>query len=252
MTIKQAFLTLWHGQALFIGQMLDTTIHQHYATQIVVSLDAQPFRLLSDDTWQTHQAIMIQPRHPHQLIGDGWHLIYLADPALVVSPYSQTKQAIRSLEQFALHTYFTDQNWQELSCQQTIARCQQMVQAISRHTRLTLDPRIQDAIDFIRQQPIKLVSASQIAQHLYLSESRFLHLFKAEMNIPLRRYMLWLRLLDGVERVIAGDSFTQAAHSVGFSDSAHMSRTFRRMFGLSLSELFKHSQFIQVNICHTL
>jgi AraC family transcriptional regulator len=34
-----------------------------------------------------------------------------------------------------------------------------------------------------------------------------------------------------------GSSLTQAAHSAGFADSAHFSRTFRRTFGLAAAEL---------------
>ena len=36
-------------------------------------------------------------------------------------------------------------------------------------------------------------------------------------------------------------SFTEAAYTAGFSDSAHLSRTFRQMFGLSLIDVFKNS-----------
>jgi AraC-like DNA-binding protein len=38
--------------------------------------------------------------------------------------------------------------------------------------------------------------------------------------------------MRAVDRMAAGDSLTAAAHHAGFSDSAHFSRTFHRMFGL--------------------
>ena len=38
--------------------------------------------------------------------------------------------------------------------------------------------------------------------------------------------------------IIAGGSpLTRAAHEAGFSDSAHLSRTFRRMFGVAPTAL---------------
>ena len=68
------------------------------------------------------------------------------------------------------------------------------------------------------------------------------------MGIPLRRYLLWLRLIEGIKVALKGISLTAVAHEVGFSDSAHFSRSFKEMFGLTPSELFKNSQFIQSNL----
>jgi len=48
---------------------------------------------------------------------------------------------------------------------------------------------------------------------------------------------LWLRLMRAVERFAAGASLTDAAHEAGFADSAHLSRTFRRMFGIAAGSL---------------
>lgn len=39
--------------------------------------------------------------------------------------------------------------------------------------------------------------------------------------------------------VARGDNMTKAAHRAGFSDLAHMSRTFRSTFGVVPSELHK-------------
>jgi AraC-like DNA-binding protein len=40
-----------------------------------------------------------------------------------------------------------------------------------------------------------------------------------------------------VDVFAAGGSLTDAAHEAGFADSAHLSRTFRRMFGVAPSSL---------------
>ena len=39
-----------------------------------------------------------------------------------------------------------------------------------------------------------------------------------------------------------GSSLTEAAHAAGFADSAHLSRTFRSMFGITPSFLFRRGQ----------
>jgi len=44
---------------------------------------------------------------------------------------------------------------------------------------------------------------------------------------------LWLRLECSLAAYVAGSSLTDSAYVGGFADSAHFSRTFRRMFGIA-------------------
>jgi AraC-like DNA-binding protein len=53
-------------------------------------------------------------------------------------------------------------------------------------------------------------------------------------------------LMDALTQIVCGVSLTTAAHEAGFADSAHLSRTFKRMFGMTPSDLFKNDQYIQV------
>jgi AraC-like DNA-binding protein len=55
--------------------------------------------------------------------------------------------------------------------------------------------------------------------------------------------------MDALTQIVRGVSLTTAAHEAGFADSAHLSRTFKHMFGLTPSELFKNNQYIQVVSC---
>jgi len=81
-------------------------------------------------------------------------------------------------------------------------------------------------------------SARDAAASLGLSRSHFSHLFQLEMGLPFRQWILWTRLKQAVLMIMSGESHTYAAHAVGFSDSAHLARTMRRMFGISISALF--------------
>ena len=77
-----------------------------------------------------------------------------------------------------------------------------------------------------------------------LSESRFLHLFSQELGITWRPYLLWRRMMCAIQAIINNSSATEAAHLAGFSDSAHLSRTFRTTFGMTITQalaLFKKS-----------
>lgn len=76
-----------------------------------------------------------------------------------------------------------------------------------------------------------------LADRVALSPSRLGELFRRDIGIPLRRYLLWLRLIEAVEALAGGLTLTEAAHRAGFADSAHFTRTFNRMFGMPPSAL---------------
>jgi AraC-like DNA-binding protein len=83
----------------------------------------------------------------------------------------------------------------------------------------------------------KPVSLADAAAHVGLSNGRARHVFVEETGLPFRTYLLWLRLNRALELFSAGASLTEAAHGAGFSDSSHLSRTFRRMFGIAADSL---------------
>jgi AraC-like DNA-binding protein len=80
-------------------------------------------------------------------------------------------------------------------------------------------------------------SLADAAAHVGLSTGRARHLFVEETGLPFRTYLLWRRLMRAAELFSAGSSLTDAAHGAGFSDSSHLSRTFRRMFGIAADSL---------------
>ena len=86
---------------------------------------------------------------------------------------------------------------------------------------------------------------SVLAQVAGLSASRFQHVFREELGIAVRPYIRWLRLQRAACDLIAGAGVSQAAHAAGFSDSAHMSRTFRSTLGMAPSDI---SRRVHVNL----
>lgn len=107
------------------------------------------------------------------------------------------------------------------------------------------DIRIKKVKEIIDRDEEKKLPLSKLAEQVNLSESRLAHLFKDEVGIPLRKYLLWKRLISALKIILEGHNLTYAAHSAGFSDSAHLSRTFKSNFGINLSKIFKNSKFIQ-------
>jgi AraC-like DNA-binding protein len=92
-----------------------------------------------------------------------------------------------------------------------------------------------------RREALSLRTLSTVAG---LSPSRFMHAFTESVGIPLRPYILWLRLQRAACVLVQGATATEAAHSAGFSDAAHLTRTFRRMLGLTPTQLELHKRMI--------
>jgi AraC-like DNA-binding protein len=80
-------------------------------------------------------------------------------------------------------------------------------------------------------------SLETLAAAVDLSPGRLMHVFTASIGIPLRPYLAWLKLQRAAGAIVAGVSLAETAHAAGFADAAHMTRTFRRMFGVTPSQL---------------
>jgi AraC family transcriptional regulator len=95
------------------------------------------------------------------------------------------------------------------------------------------DERIARAIELVREKLGDAIPLGKMAAAVHLSPDRFRHLFVKETGVSFRAYLLWQRLERALAAYVAGETLTDAAHTGGFADSAHFSRTFRRMFGIA-------------------
>jgi AraC-like DNA-binding protein len=87
------------------------------------------------------------------------------------------------------------------------------------------------------------VRGADVARHVGVSATRLTHLFTEQVGIPLRPYILWLRLHVAISRVRSGDDLTAAAGAAGFADSSQLTRTCRRTFGLAPSALSRRAHW---------
>lgn len=107
-------------------------------------------------------------------------------------------------------------------------------------------PRVRKLLRHLRSEPApEDTSLEALAEVAGLSPGRLMHAFTDSLGVPLRPYLLWLRLQRAAGAIAAGRTLGEAAHAAGFSDSAHLTRTFRRMFGTTPSSLQRRSQFVQ-------
>ncbi len=221
--------------------------HRHHALQLTLAL-AEPLLATLDAQQVQAQALLIDHNQRHLVHGQpGWVATLLINPQSLLAqqlradvlcqrPWAVLPQlSTASIRAAALHLASL-----ETSAAAADSWIEQLLAVMlpAFVPAVPLDPRIEAALRLIERAPDYKIAARTLAARVHISEGRFGHLFSAEVGVPLRRYLLWRRLLSALQQIAAAADFTTAAHAAGFSDSAHLSHTFRRMFGLRLSALF--------------
>ncbi|MFT6632221.1 MAG: AraC-like DNA-binding protein [Bacteriovoracaceae bacterium] len=218
--------------AVIISDSLNTERHSHVAHQISYSLDAKPFRVEVNNRVESKLAILIPSLVSHKFLDEkGKYLSILIDNDSTFSEVDLNER-IHSIKDFP-----KDMN-----------EVVKLLNQLGLNSSKALDTRVMTILDLIKNsQNLESIRLSEIAQDIGLSESRLLHLFKAEVGVPFRKYILWKKLKRAVTEFSTntGRNFTEIALDAGFSDSAHLSKVVKASFGLSPSEILKNSQFIK-------
>jgi AraC-like DNA-binding protein len=230
------------GVLAIFGAVPETAAHQHTLIQITLPMDDADMRLTlpNHDAIQLSGANIINQAVSHQLtMQAGW--VILIEPSCNIGKQLTAKLADKTfIEIEIIKNLDSTHNLSEL-----LGLCGLTPALQTTAPETILDARIALLLDklnrCIGKECVKPQQwrAADIAIELNLSESRFLHLFKDTMQIPWRPYLLWRRLICAVQTLQQGISATEAAYIAGFSDSAHLSRTFKKQFGLSLREYQK-------------
>jgi AraC family transcriptional regulator len=236
----------WQGGSLWIGTGRGRSEwHTHHAHQIALALDGEfRFRTQRGAAWGEYTAVIVASHCPHEFELDGAAVAHL-----FVEPESLEGRALGRrfppLEVSALPP--AEARWASDALLRAVregadghalkATARAAVSHLSATnvadpaTRL-VDARIARALDFVAAKVRTAVSLSDAAEAAALSPSRFRHLFVQETGSSFRAYLLWLRINLAIEAATAGASWTEAAHAAGFSDSSHLTRTHKRMFGI--------------------
>ncbi|WP_052305326.1 AraC family transcriptional regulator [Stackebrandtia nassauensis] len=72
-----------------------------------------------------------------------------------------------------------------------------------------------------------------LAAAVSMSPSRLGHLFAERLGLSYPIWRRWIMLQRAIDAVRAGANLTAAAHTTGFADSAHLTRTTKAMFGIT-------------------
>ncbi len=118
--------------------------------------------------------------------------------------------------------------------------------ALNNDLKKVKDDRIQKCLNVLDNEVLaydKLIST--LTSSIFLSESRLSHLFKENIGISVKKYLVWSRLKKSVHLILnEGVNLTEAAHQSGFFDQAHLSNTFKKVLGITPSKAY-NSRILQ-------
>ena len=214
---------------VFCGDGVDASEHRHHALQAVWSFEEETQLRVGDQEVRA-EALLIAADAPHSLRApERHHGVVLINPESLLGRRLTSALTGRQVMRLSRPSSRGGD-----SAAVTLAWLRAWFAEVTRGVvPASLDPRVEEAITHIEQLAEKRISARELAARVVLSEGRFAHLFKDEVGVPLRRYLMWVRTLDAISLAREGRTLTEAAHAAGFSDSAHFTRTFRRCFGVS-------------------
>ena len=248
--------TGWLGTALLRERMLvyagaigPTGLHAHHAFQIAIAVQSDLELRDANGCAMAGKAAVIPCDVRHALETVGRALLIFVDPddapgrrlrqlelSTDVSSWFDAGRRLRDLRSDELTEPF------DALSARSVEVVRQLTGPLPRPR--TVHPAVRKLLAELPARLDQDVRLPALARLVGLSQGRLTHVFKDEVGVPLRQYVLWLRLQVVVTQVQAGASLTAAAHAAGFSDSSHLSNAFRRMFGLAPSDVAARVRWI--------
>ncbi len=102
---------------------------------------------------------------------------------------------------------------------------------------------VEEAINYIHDNLNVKISVSEIANHLFVSESKLRNCFKKEMGITIGRYvddMVFMKARQMLSR--DNNTVTDISTQLGFCDRVYFSGQFRKRFGIPPTEFRKQNR----------
>ncbi len=235
------------------GPGTESALHAHHAMHLILAR-AGTLRVRSgrDASWKACAGVLTAPDVPHAVDARGAEVLLV-----FVDPDSEAGRALRPAAAGELLEVSPAQRDRligtspaEIMGPGGPAYCGRVLATLGAEPAggepappRPVHPRVKRLLRLLAAMPARgAVPVEELARAAGLSPGRLMHAFEESIGIPIRPYLLWLKLQRAGAAIAAGAPLSAAAHAAGFADSAHMTRTFRRMLGAAPSEIRRAAQ----------
>jgi AraC-like DNA-binding protein len=233
-------MTVWPAAMIVWGPGFRSTAHRHHCVQLVMALrGAMRARGGPDKPWTKCGAVLVRPDAVHEIDAPGNTVVIGFIDAESEIGAALSERIAGDMASVPPHEVA---RWRAmLGPEPNNARVERWLTGCLLHRKraAAIHPRVRRVLAHLRRQRDLLdhTSLKTLAGIAGLSPSRFMHVFTESVGVPVRPYILWLRLQRAACDLMHGASVTSAAHAAGFSDAAHLTRTFRRMLGTTPTDI---------------
>ena len=244
---------LWEGGFLLIaGSEGVVPSHSHHAIQVVITMTGEAAIAGNGEEWRSGRGIIVPPNVEHSYSGRGsYGAMLFVDPdsiegiwlrstiaeRITIVPDSRVVPAAGALRTFC------ERPLESIGVGALVRYLVESLCAGAPPTRRP-DPRITKVLDLIASSENLRISLDEVAASVFLSPSRFQHLFKQQVGLAFRRYILWRKVTRAMLTIARERTLSAAAQASDFADAAHLTRTFHQMFGLPPSVLMQGELFV--------
>jgi AraC-like DNA-binding protein len=243
---------LWDGGFLAIGRAGgEVPVHAHHAIQLFLAIEGKGAIRPAGGEWREARGMIVRPDAEHSFNANGafgamlfvdpessegaWLQTVLVDDITLV-PEARLEPCLAELRAFR------ERPLESKPVGELIRHCVLTFCAGAPPSR-RLDERVTRVLKAIRESDEMKMPLEAAAALVHLSPGRFAHLFKEQVGLPFRRYILWRKLARAMLAIGRERTLAAAAHASDFADAAHLTRTFYQMFGIPPSVMMRGEFF---------
>jgi AraC-like DNA-binding protein len=218
-------------------------MHSHHAIQLTLAIGGEVrVRTSPRGQWRSAAGVLVDTDLPHAIDCRGGEVVFVfVDPESALGLYLQgiLGSQLKVLSEQEAKDWYTSIHLASANEPDNFQTRLRLSNSFIGNPK-RLHPGVERVLRYLRQAgpngDVTLDTLSDVAE---LSRTRLVHVFTQSVGVPIRPYILWLRVQRAAVALGKGTSVTMAAQEAGFSDSAHLTRTFRRMFGTTPSSLLR-------------
>ncbi len=217
---------------------LNTENHSHPVTEIIIAIEGTFTLSINNQKSENLVFAIIDSNIKHQVFSQSCVVKIL----MVESNNQELREFFKKLGIKLPHGYFLKEEFlQKESLFQDIKLFAQ-----KNNLKDPTDERIKKCLVIIENEEIEYATLiSSLTSKVYLSESRLSHLFKEQLGVSLKKYLVWSKLRKAIQLYLSENkNLTETSLQNGFFDQAHFSNSFKNVLGVSPSKAY-NSRIVQ-------